>query len=152
MDIATMAYGLEARSPLLDHELMSWAATIPDSQKMAGGETKQLMKRALEPYLPNEIRYRPKMGFGVPIDRWLKNELKEIARDCVDSPRARQRGIFRPSYGAQLLEQHCDGTRQHHPRLWAMIMLELWYRTWIDNPDPVASGSAKEHPAELVRV
>src|SRR5215813_14175469 len=72
MDIATMAYGLEARSPLLDHELMSWAAAIPDTQKMAG-ETKQLMKRALEPYLPNDILYRPKMGFGVPIDRWLKN-------------------------------------------------------------------------------
>jgi asparagine synthase (glutamine-hydrolysing) len=151
VDIATMAHGLEARSPLLDHELMAWAASIPDAQKMSGQETKQLMKRALAHHLPHEILYRPKMGFGVPIERWLKNELKEIAHDCVDSPRARQRGIFRPGYGAELLEQHCGGTRLHHPRLWAMIMLELWYRTWIDEPDPLATRTAEQHPPIVVQ-
>ena len=151
IDIATMAHELEARSPLLDQELMTWAAAIPDTQKMAGGETKKLMKQALEPFLPNEILYRPKMGFGVPIERWLKNELNEVARDCVDSPRALQRGIFRPGYGAQLLERHCNDTLHHHTRLWAMIMLELWYRTWIDEPDPLAAHTREQQSAELVR-
>jgi asparagine synthase (glutamine-hydrolysing) len=132
VDIASMAHGLEARSPLLDHKLMEWAARIPSAQKMESRVTKSILKSALEPFLPNDILYRPKMGFGVPIDEWLKGELKEFAYDTLLSTQARQRGIITPAYVTSMLDEHCGGIRLHHTRLWALLMLELWFQMWID--------------------
>ncbi len=132
VDIASMAHGLEARSPLLDHKLMEWAARIPSGQKMGGGVTKSILKSALEPFLPNDVLYRPKMGFGVPIDEWLKGELKEFAHDILLSNQARRRGLISPSYVKTMLDEHCGGIRLHHTRLWALLMLELWFQMWID--------------------
>jgi asparagine synthase (glutamine-hydrolysing) len=132
VDIASMAHGLEARSPLLDHKLMEWAARIPSAQKMEGGVTKSILKSALEPFLPNDILYRPKMGFGVPVDEWLKGELKEFAYDTLLSTQARQRGLITPAYVKTMLDEHCGGIRLHHTRLWALLMLELWFQMWID--------------------
>lgn len=132
VDIASMAHSLEARSPLLDHNLMEWAARIPAAQKFAHGETKAILKSALEPFLPHEVLYRPKMGFGVPIDRWLRNELKDYAHDILMSPEARKRGLVKPEYVQMLLDEHCNGVRLHHTRLWGLLMLELWFRMWID--------------------
>jgi asparagine synthase (glutamine-hydrolysing) len=132
VDIASMSHGLEARSPFLDQKLMEWAAIIPSSQKMEGGVTKAILKSALKPFLPNEILYRPKMGFGVPIDEWLKGELREFAYDNLLSTKARQRGLITPAYVQTMLDEHCGGIRLHHTRLWALLMLELWYQMWID--------------------
>ncbi len=134
VDVASMAHGLETRSPLLDHVLLEWAAGIPAEVKLAGGRTKALLKRAMEPYLPREVIYRKKMGFGVPIDEWLRGELKPLAYDTLLSPSARQRGLFQPDYVRGLLDEHCSGARDHHYRLWALLMLELWFRMWIDAP------------------
>jgi asparagine synthase (glutamine-hydrolysing) len=133
VDIASMAHALEARSPFLDHVVMEWAAGIPASQKIAGGETKAILKSAMEPFLPQEILYRPKMGFGVPVDRWLRSELKEFAYDILLSDSARSRQLIRPEYVENLLDEHCEGARLHHTRLWGLLMLELWYRMWIDS-------------------
>ncbi len=145
VDIASMAHSLEARSPLLDHHLMEWAARIPSTQKLANGETKSILKSALEPYLPHEVLYRPKMGFGVPIDRWLRNELKDYARDILLSTEARQRGLVKPEYVQMLLDEHCNMVRLHHTRLWALLMLELWFRMWIDAPTvPMSPPSEPE--------
>jgi len=134
VDVASMAHGLESRSPLLDHVLMEWAMTIPESVKMAGGVTKALFKKAMEPYLPHELLYRPKMGFGCPIDHWLRAELKDMAYDVLLSDAATQRNIFRKDYVKQLLDEHVSGQNSHHTRLWALLMLELWFRVWIDQP------------------
>lgn len=144
VDIASMAHGLEARSPLLDHVLMEWAARIPASQKIAGGETKAILKSAMEPFLPKEILYRPKMGFGVPIDQWLKGELKEFAYDTLLSAKASQRGLVSPDYTKTMLDEHCSGLRFHHTRLWALLMLELWFQMWIDPAEAPLSPPA--HP------
>lgn len=138
VDVASMAHGLEARSPLLDHVFVEWAATISEDVKMAGGETKALFKRAMEPYLPRELLYRPKMGFGCPIDHWLRGELKEMAYDVLLSASAAGRGIFRRDYVERLLDEHVGGTSSHHTRLWALLMLELWFRTWVDRPTEAA--------------
>ncbi len=132
VDIASMAHALEARSPMLDHLVMEWAAAIPAHQKMAGGESKAILKSAMEPYLPREVLYRPKMGFGVPIERWLRDELREFAYDTLTSRAASERGLFKPGYVRQLLDEHVAGTRLNHTRLWALLMLELWFRMWID--------------------
>jgi asparagine synthase (glutamine-hydrolysing) len=138
VDVASMAHGLEARSPLLDHVFLEWAATIPERVKMAGGETKALFKRAMEPYLPRELLYRPKMGFGCPIDHWFRDELKEMAYDVLLSSSATARGIFRRDYVERLLDEHISGTVSHHTRLWALLMLELWFRMWVDGPTEAA--------------
>jgi asparagine synthase (glutamine-hydrolysing) len=134
VDVASMAHGLEARSPLLDHVLMEWAVGLPDRVKMARGVTKTLFKSAMEQYLPAELLYRPKMGFSCPVDHWFRNELKEFAHDTLLSQSARQRGLFRSDYVQRLLDEHCGLTRDHHTRLWALLMLELWFRMWIDAP------------------
>ena len=134
VDVASMAHGLEARSPLLDHVLMEWAVGLPEEVKMARGVTKALFKSAMEPYLPAELLYRPKMGFSCPVDHWFRNEIKELAYDTLLSQSARHRGLFRPDYVQRLLDEHCGFTRDHHTRLWALLMLELWFRMWIDAP------------------
>jgi asparagine synthase (glutamine-hydrolysing) len=133
VDVAGMAHGLESRSPLLDHVFMEWAAELPEQSKLAGGETKALFKSAMEPYLPNELLHRPKMGFGCPIDHWFRSGLRELAYDVLLSQSARQRNLFRPDYVRCLLDEHCALTHDHHTRLWALLMLELWFEMWIDS-------------------
>ncbi len=132
VDVASMAHGLECRSPFLDHRLMEWAAGIPVAQKYSGGIGKSILKSALEPLLPRDVLYRRKMGFGVPIDQWLRTELKDLAYDTLLSTAATRRGLFRPEYVRSILDEHCNGVRLHHTRLWALLMLELWFRMWID--------------------
>jgi len=134
VDVASMAHGLEARSPLLDHVLMEWAAGIPAEVRMARGVTKTLFKSAMEPYLPAELLYRPKKGFSLPVDHWFRNELKELAYDVLLSQRATERGLFRQDYVRLLLDEHSSFARDHHTRLWVLLMLELWFQMWIDPP------------------
>jgi asparagine synthase (glutamine-hydrolysing) len=143
VDVASMAHGLETRSPLLDHVLLEWAARIPPAIKMAGGRTKALFKAAMAPYLPREILRRRKMGFGCPIDQWLRCELKEFAHDTLLASAARERGLMRPEYVKRLLDEHCAHRADHHTRLWALLMLELWFGTWIDG----AAATSQYRPA-----
>jgi asparagine synthase (glutamine-hydrolysing) len=146
VDVASMAHGLESRSPLLDHVFMEWAAGIPEQLKMARGETKALFKSAMEPYLPKELLYRPKMGFGCPVDHWFRNELKEMAYDLLLSRSARDRGLFHPDFVRRLLDEHCALIRDHHTRLWALLMLELWFQMWIDPPAASAISRLRGWP------
>lgn len=143
VDIASMAHGLEARSPFLDHILMEWAARIPPNQKIRNGETKSILKRAMEPYLPHAVLYRPKMGFGVPIDHWFKADMKDFAYDILLSKAACERGLIKQRFIRTMLDEHCAGTRFHHARLWALLMLELWFQTWIDPSDPPLTVTEK---------
>ena len=110
---------------------------------MPDGRLKGLFKAAMAPYLPPAIVSRKKMGFGVPIDHWLRHELKDLAHDTLLSPSAVQRGVMRPEYVARLLDEHCSYRADHHTRLWALLMLELWFRTWIDS----AAASDAYRPA-----
>ncbi|MCH7555506.1 MAG: asparagine synthase (glutamine-hydrolyzing), partial [Proteobacteria bacterium] len=132
VDVATMAHGLEGRSPFLDHELMACAAAIPAAQRMRGLRTKSLLKSVMAPRLPREILKAPKRGFGVPIEHWLRHELKDLAYDTLTSARAKARGLFRPEAVKRLLDEHMAGLRPHHDRIWALLMLELWFAMWID--------------------
>jgi asparagine synthase (glutamine-hydrolysing) len=132
VDIATMAYSLESRSPLLDHVFLEWALTLPESTTIPGGRTKAIFKKAMEPFLPNEVLYRDKMGFGCPVDHWLRAELKEMAYDLLLSPLAQSRGIMDRRAVQILLDEHCFGSNAHHTRLWPLLILELWFRMWID--------------------
>jgi asparagine synthase (glutamine-hydrolysing) len=134
VDVATMAHGLEARSPFLDHELMEFAASIPAAQKMKLWRTKALLKSAMADRLPAALLNRPKMGFGVPIDRWIRNELREMCYDTLLSSTARERGLFRPEAVRTLLDDHNAGRHANQYRIWALLCLELWFGMWIDPP------------------
>jgi asparagine synthase (glutamine-hydrolysing) len=136
VDVASMAHGLEARSPFLDHELMEFAATIPAREKLRRWQTKAVLKSAMADRLPRQLLHRRKMGFGVPIDRWLREELREMTCDTLLSDRAGARGLFRPAEIRLLLDDHMSGRRANHYRIWALLFLELWFRMWIDPSAP----------------
>lgn len=139
VDIATMANSLEARSPFLDHPLMEFAAAIPANLKIRGRATKLLMKRALRDLLPEAVLQRPKRGFGVPIDHWLRGELRELARETLLSPQALERGYLRRDAVQRLLDEHGRGIANWHPQLWNLLMLELWHRTYVDGDGALAA-------------
>ncbi len=126
VDIASMAHGLEARSPFLDHVLMEEAARLPIALKLRGRSTKGLLKEALRGTVPDEILFRPKMGFGIPLDRWLREDLRQMTHDTLLSSRAKQRGYFRAGSVERLLREHGTGRVSHAHRIWALLMLELW--------------------------
>ena len=132
VDIATMAHSLEGRSPLLDHEVMEAAALLPDSLKLQGTNLKHLLKQIAYRLVPRELLDRPKMGFGVPLDAWFRGELYDYACDHVLSARARARGIVEPGYAERLLREHKSGRRPWHYQIWNLLVLELWFRTFID--------------------
>jgi asparagine synthase (glutamine-hydrolysing) len=132
VDIASMAHGLEARSPFLDHELVEFAATIPSGLKVRGRATKRILKQALADLLPPPVLTRRKMGFGVPIDHWLRHDLRDLAYDTLLSRHALGRNYFQPAVVRRLLDEHAEGRANLHYWLWNLLMLELWHRTYID--------------------
>jgi len=131
MDIATMAHSLEVRSPLLDHEFMELCAGFPGQWKLSG-TTKKLFKDALRPWLPNHLLERPKWGFGVPIDSWFRGPLRQLPEEILLDARATERGFFQTDYIRGLIHDHVGRRRQNGNRLWTLIQLELWFRTFID--------------------
>ncbi len=132
VDIATMAHGLEGRSPLLDPNVMEFAASLPSSFKIRNGVKKYILKKAVRTLLPSAIIDRPKMGFGVPLEAWFRNELKEMAFDVLLSRQMRERNYFNESFVRRLLEEHTKGLASWHYQLWNLLMLELWHRAFID--------------------
>ncbi len=144
MDIAAMANSLGARSPFLDHKFMEFAASIPSNLKLKGfNNTKYILKKAFSDLLPHPILHRKKMGFGVPIANWLRNGLRDYARDILLSRRSLERGYFRKEYLESLLDEHIRGRYDHGDRLWALLNLELWHRMFIDRiPDGKLYGDS----------
>jgi asparagine synthase (glutamine-hydrolysing) len=139
VDIATMAYSLEGRSPFLDHELMELAASMPSSLKLRGSTKKWLLRRVAADLLPQSLLERPKQGFGVPLERWFRQELREFASDLLLGARFRQRGVIQPAFVKQLLDDHVSGRRAGHYLIWNLLMLESWYQTFIDETRPAPS-------------
>jgi asparagine synthase (glutamine-hydrolysing) len=132
VDIATMAHGLEGRSPFLDHELMEFAASLPVDYKLRGGEKKHLLRRAARSLVPGALLDRPKKGFSVPLARWFRGELRDLAFDVLLSHRTAQRGIVSPARVERLLRDHCEGRYDWHVPIWTLLMLELWFRECVD--------------------
>lgn len=133
VDRMTMAVGLEARVPLLDHKLIEFVCTrIPSHMKLKGLETKHILKRTVRDFVPPEILTRPKQGFGVPIDQWLNDKLRDRLRDTLTEPRTMQRGYFEPGYVNLLLDEHARGRRDHATELWTLFVLELWHRRFAE--------------------
>jgi asparagine synthase (glutamine-hydrolysing) len=129
VDRASMAHGLEVRVPLLDHTFVEWVATLPTGEKLDGAEGKACFKRALEPYLPHDIMYRPKMGFSVPIGSWFRHELRDKLRDLARSERLQASGIFDLETVGRLVNEHQAEARNHSQALWALAMFDGFLAT-----------------------
>ncbi|MBK8812042.1 MAG: asparagine synthase (glutamine-hydrolyzing) [Acidobacteria bacterium] len=132
VDRMSMAASLEARAPLLDHELIELVQKIPAGLKLKGLETKYIFKKAMEGIVPDEILYREKQGFGVPINEWINAELKNRIREDLRARKTVERGYFEAKYIETLLDEHERGRRDHSHSLWILWMLELWHRRYVD--------------------
>ena len=124
VDRTSMAASLEAREPLLDHRLVEFAASLPESLRVRGRQGKVLMKRAMSRYLPENVLYRPKQGFVTPISAWLRGPLAAEARAIASSAALARTGWFAPARVAALAEAHISGRSDHSRVLWQLVMLD----------------------------
>ena len=128
VDRASMAHSLEVREPLMDHPLVEWLASLPPSLKVRGQEGKYLLKKAMEPYLPSQVLYRPKMGFAVPLARWFRGPLRQRVRDALLGEQLAATGYFERRYLEHLVEGHESGQRDYSAPMWALLMFEGFLR------------------------
>ena len=136
VDIASMTYALECRSPFLDHEVAELAARMPIELKMDGSRQKKILIETFQEFLPPRLQTRPKMGFGVPINVWFRNELRPLLSEILLSDRCLERGIFRRESLEKYIAEHIAGRWDHAYRLWALLCLELWQRNYLDPASP----------------
>jgi len=126
VDRASMAASLEVRAPFLDHTLVEFLTRLPVGLKLRGLTTKYVLKRAMRGRLPREVTDRPKKGFGMPVAKWVKGELRPLVRETFSPERLRRRGLFNPDYVSRLLDEHEGGRADHRKLIWTLLMFELW--------------------------
>jgi asparagine synthase (glutamine-hydrolysing) len=117
---------------LLDHKVMEYAARLPVNLKLRGNTSKFLLKKLASRFVPKEVLYRTKMGFGVPIGHWFKNEMKDYVRGILLDDKCINRGYFKKEAVLKLIEDHQSGTADNKYKLWALLNLELWHKVFID--------------------
>jgi asparagine synthase (glutamine-hydrolysing) len=117
---------------LMDHPLVEWLGGLPSSLKVRGQEGKWLLKKAMEPALPNDVLYRPKMGFAVPLARWFRGPLRERVRTALLGDRLASTGYFDQACLRQLLDQHQSGKRDYSAPLWTLLMFDAFLRNVVD--------------------
>lgn len=128
VDRASMANSLEVRVPILDHDFIEWTASLPVGVKLRGGEGKFILKKALEPFVPSDVLYRPKMGFAVPLAHWFRGPLRDRVRRVAASPELADTRIFDMDFLATVVDQHQTGARDHSASIWAVLMFESFLR------------------------
>jgi len=127
-----MANSLESRSPFLDYRVIEFAASLPASWKLKGLKSKYILKEAFKDILPADIARRSKQGFGIPLAKWFRGGWNSYLKEIVLSARAGRRGYFNMDNLAKLVDDHTEGRADYGYCLWALLMLELWHRVFID--------------------
>jgi asparagine synthase (glutamine-hydrolysing) len=144
VDKASMLNSVETRAPLLDQHLVEYVSSLPSTIRTRNHVLKYLLKKVAADVLPTEILTRPKQGFGVPLKHWFRGDLTGFAHDLLDSPRSRQRGIFNPQFIRDLLKAHASTKLVNHSEgIWALLCLELWFQTYMDEPSIRAEQSTQ---------
>ena len=133
VDRMSMANSLEVRSPLLDHKLLEFLAVMPSSLKLRGNKSKYILKKYAKSKLPKVILNRKKMGFGVPLESWFRNEIKNFTEEILFDSKSLKRGYFNPSHTKNIWNQHLSGVKNNSTQLWCLLIFELWHRSYIDN-------------------
>ena len=128
-DRASMANGLEARIPYLDHNLIEWVWRLPFNQKLNNGKTKWALYEVLLKYVPNNLINRPKMGFGIPIDQWLCTDLKGWAKDILSESKLKN-SFFDPTQVKRIWDEHQSQKFRRHNQLWTILNFQAWYSYW----------------------
>ena len=126
VDRASMAHALEVRVPILDHQLVDWISSLDPDLKLKGREGKFIFKKALEPSLPNDILYRQKMGFSIPLDSWFRGPLREKVRTSLLGGKMWDSGLFETEYLTKLVDQHQSGRWDHSASIWTLLMFEAF--------------------------
>ncbi len=129
VDRAAMAVGLETRVPMLHHRLVEFSFTLPDAILRRGGKSKWPLRQILKRYMPDDLITRPKMGFAIPLDRWLRGELRPWAEDLLSEARLKRDAIFDPAPVRQAWKEHLSGTRNFQYKLWCVLMFQAWYQS-----------------------
>src|SRR5262249_27602689 len=132
VDRMSMAHSLESRVPLLDNEVIAFAASLPSALKIKNGRRKHVLKEVAASVLPPEILNRPKQGFGVPLGIWFRGRLRELFADTLLSPASLQRGYFNAAFVRQLVDEHAAGRRDHTWRLWQLVVFERWHQHYVN--------------------
>jgi len=134
-DRSSMANSLELRVPMLDHNVVEFAASLPPELKLKGFKKKYILKKAMEPLLPKKILYRKKKGFSIPAPSWLRNELKEMVLDVLSPAELKRTGYFNPDYVNQLLKQHFNLVKDNSRPIWGLLTFMLWHRTFMEQTE-----------------
>ena len=146
VDRMSMAHSIESRVPLLDNEVLQFALTLPPQFKIKNGRRKHILKEVAAQFLPREWLDRRKQGFGVPLDQWLRGDLRDMLIDSILSKHAAERGFFQPRYVQRLVDEHLRSKRDHSLLLWSLLMFERFLQIYVDS----AAGSAIPIPAPQV--
>lgn len=133
VDRATMTNSLEGREPMLDHRILEFAAQLPDEYKYQNGIKKRILREITHEYIPKELLDRPKMGFAIPIAKWLKNELRDHVEEYLNEDRIEKQGIFNWEFITKLKMDFYKGRKEYDSKLWYFLMFQMWYERWMEN-------------------
>tara|TARA_Y100000991_G_scaffold150746_1_gene114351 strand:+ start:4225 stop:6132 length:1908 start_codon:yes stop_codon:yes gene_type:complete len=133
VDRATMTNSLEGREPMLDHRILEFTAQLPDEYKYQNGVKKRILREITHDYIPKELLNRPKMGFAIPIAKWLKNELRDHVEEYLNEDRIEKQGIFDWDFIAKLKHDFYSGRKEYDSKLWYFLMFQMWHERWMEN-------------------
>lgn len=129
-DRASMAVGMETRAPFLDYLLVDFLGSLPSQYKLRGWQTKYIFKKLMKDKIPKNIVYRSKKGFGIPIAKWIRDELKDFTLFLFEEKKIKEQGIFSYPYINQLLKEHFSGKRDNRKLLWTLMIFQIWHERW----------------------
>ena len=127
-----MSVSLEGREPLLDHRLIEWAATLPDNFKYNKGAKKYILREIAHQYIPEQLLNRPKMGFAIPIAKWLANDLRPFVDNYINEERITKQGLFNWQYVSKLKNNFLSGKKELDVKIWYLLMFQMWYEKWME--------------------
>lgn len=133
VDRASMSVSLEGREPFLDHRIVELVATLPDEFKLKDGKQKVLLKELVHKYVPEEMVNRPKMGFGIPLEKWFRTSLKNMFIETLDISKIKRQGVFNPEIVKRMVDSYIEGKFENFQRLWLIFVFQQWYDYWMND-------------------